>query len=272
MSKPTLKEVKAAIEEKGYDLKRRMPRGSISKLSKKFNIKDKQLIYMIGRLRQESKVLIQNNQQSKTVDFLEFQKVCRNNNFIRLSKQETRACETISKFIMDKLPRGGNSLLIGTPTALCAGISKTFNKKIAADNLMVAHVMRLTSDSLTIAIGSGVDEEKAAKKAAVWKSLTELENPEVITECINRDSYTRLVTRAMEKYSLCKVVLLTSGLWEGSASSRSKYKFDTNFQTPSKHLTNIYPNLHILALTKHLLYKFSVKYVHKGTEHLISEF
>jgi hypothetical protein len=252
------------IESKGYDLAERLPRGFINEMVGQFSAAKNDIKYALTLLRQERGVIIKRKSRVKKLKKNKFLEVCREYGFMRSSKKEGVACEAICKHLIYNVPHSGHSLLIGTPTPWCASDLGTYNNTIIDDNDMVAKTMKLTSSSMTIAIGNSVDSEKADRKADCWNRMSTMKDVEVITEPIHRDSFNRLVTRYADKNQICKVVLLTSGTWRGCKKSYDKHELDLNFESPSIYLTRMYPNLHILALVRTSNYVFSVKYVHGG--------
>jgi len=260
------KRIARIIDKKGYDLTKRLPYGFACKTAKDIGITSVKVRETVNAIRKSRHISVQQENTVKLNDSNGFNDVCRDNNLMRQGNKEGLACKSIRKFVMDNLPRGGHGLLFGTPIPLCVSDHPTFNKTLIDDELAIAHTMVDTCDGLTIVIGDAVKNAKAQFKVDTWKRLYTMHKANVVKEPVNRDSFTRWMTKLIEKHSICKVVLITSGSWTNSKSSWDKYRFDVNFEAPSKYLTSIYPNLHILALTMSHQYMFSVKYVSGGSE------
>jgi len=253
------------INRRNYDLKKRLPYGFVFEMAKQTGKSTANVQKTIQVIRASKGIVVQKKKKIILSRENGFHSSCLDNNFIRSSpSKEAFACKLIIKQLRI-LPEGGAGMLIGTPTPFCISHHPKYNKHILDDNLEVAHILKYTTDHLTIVIGNGIDKAKAEAKADLWKRLFSFSNADIKIESVNRDSYTRLLTIMSERNSLCKIVLMTSGSWGQSKKILDKYNWiDTNFKTPSEYLTSIYPNLHILAMTVGAGYIFGVKYLHNG--------
>jgi hypothetical protein len=194
---------------------------------------------------------------------------CAELGFFRGSKKESAICDIIVQYLMEKLPKGGYGILIGTPTPYCVSKSNPKNRTIIDDNLYVGHMMVYSCSRLTIVVGNAVDAKKAQAKVDSWKRHSSMHKARISKQPVNAKSYGRIIRRYAKSGILCKVVFLASGVWKGSAPSQRKYGFDVNFETPSKRLVAQYPNLHILAMTMEKHIQFGIRHLHKDEDTLI---
>lgn len=194
---------------------------------------------------------------------------CLKDKLLRASRRQGPVSKAIGKFAVRNLPMIGAGLLFGTPGPFFASKNKNLSNTIIDDEGCLGHMLMLTCDSVTVIVGDVIDSVKAKIKADHWRSLDSMRGAIVKEETADRDSYTCWITRLVEKYSVCKVILLTSGSWNGSPESFKKYGLDVNFRAPSIRLTEMYQNLHILALRRIGEYAFDAVYVHNGFEKVI---
>ena len=162
-------------------------------------------------------------------------------------------------------------MIIGTPTAFCASHHKR-NNMFLTDNLKVAHILDMTTDEdkhPIIVVGDAIDPVKAELKTFHWKTNNTTNHFNIKKGIVDKISYTHHITKLAEKHDLCKVILMGSGVWNGSKHSEYKWKgFDFDFRSPSEYLITQYPNLHIVAMTlpggKEGSYHYVIEHLHYG--------
>jgi hypothetical protein len=186
---------------------------------------------------------------------------CKSNGLIRKSApKEQEACDKIIDCIDNTLPRGGNSIYLGTPTAVAISECSRF-KKIILDNYLVADRLKRTSDKLEILIGNIVNRQKALAKVRDFKSLQYMGSMRIEACAIDGPAFYRIVNREAKRNSILKVVLMTSGSWDGKDS---RY----NFSKYANRLIAMYPHIHIIAM-RYTYMKMHVLHLHNGkTEEL----
>ena len=110
------------------------------------------------------------------------------NNITRDSPNKERtACDKIIQLINNELPRGGASMIIGTPIAFCVSRMSS-NNMLLTDNMEVAVALKFTTDVLpTIVIGDLIDPVKAHKKSADWRSNNSTSNFTIIVDGVDRN-------------------------------------------------------------------------------------
>jgi len=271
--KDSMRELVAYVEEEvdkaGYDLTQLLPSKFITEVTSAKGVPRVKAREALATVRRRRRVSVQRKPKVKRSKHNAILEACKKSGFWRQANAEGPACETMEKFILNKLPKGGHGLIIGTALPFFASNHPKGKETIYDDEYAVSQILRMTCDSMTIVIGNGVSRKKAQKKADTLDRLYTMRKARIIVDAVNRDSYSRWITKLIEQYSICKVLLITSGSWEGSAYSYKKFGFDVNFQAPSKYLTSRYSNLHILALRMVGTYKFDVLYVHNGVERVI---
>jgi hypothetical protein len=109
-------------------------------------------------------------------------------------------------------------------------------------------------------IGDAVNKEKAEEKARNWKDKEFMYGVDIRVGPVVKTTYKDEIEKLIPKYNLVKVILMTSGSWEGTYSNR-KYGLDLNFKDPSIELANKYSHLYILAMITQR-YKMNVNYLH----------
>jgi len=262
--------------ENGYDLKERTPRGLPQTIVDALDMRDTAQVKDDVKIIRRQCGISRNPKGSFTTigptstgvhDYLV------KHNMFRASLKETPICDKIINFLNgDKLPCGGVGLLTGTPSPLSLlkkimeGDKTMYNSSIIWDNLEVANILQKTTHkSLRITVGNAYDKIKAEAKAYLWRSLVHF-GPIVKTGRVDSASFENDIRNLVERYSLVKVVLLTSGVWKHSARSRQKYPgLDLKFETPAIKLTRKYKNLHILAMCKKSRsFDFELRYLHNS--------
>ena len=257
--KKSLKDfVEEFIDEAGCDLKKRLPHGFVPKIARYSGESVYQIRKVIDSIKEDRGLIIKPFKNTIIHDD------CRTRGLMRkCPHKEQSMCEKIVRFLLN-LPYGGDGMLTGTPTAMCVS-DHTKYQLLSIDNLDVATILRYTTDRLNIIVGNGFNEEKAIYKARWWKTYSTTNKADIKVEKVDRESFARRVEKMAKKCSLCKVVLLTSGAWNGTNKTKAKYSgLDVNFRSPSEQLTRKYPGLHILAMTVKGLFKYEVRYLHNG--------
>ena len=259
------------LKDNNLDLHKRMPSGSSTELAKILKVTPKSVYNMIGKLRKrdtakEALKIIEDEQGAPEPTLEDFKELCLKNDFIRKAPdKEATACDIICDFLHTRMTRGGAGMIIGTPTAFAASKNQQY-KMVASDNLEVAISLKWTTDIIpTVVIGNSVNPEKAKLKALHWSQLSSTSKFNILLDKVDRDSYTHHVTRFAEANSFAKVIMMMSGVWECAESTRKKYGMELNFKDPSVYLSTIYPDLHILAMTRNIKkFGFSIQHVHRG--------
>lgn len=189
---------------------------------------------------------------------------CEKHQFIRkMPTKEQYACDAIIKHIDNVLPQGGNSLYIGTATPFC--ITNGY-KLIWYDNLLVADRLRRTSDKLFIRLGDAINRDKAIAKGNIWQSLQYMNKADIKIGPVTGTTYAEEIERIAKRCELLKVILMTSGSWEGTAQY---HKIDQNFKDPSIELTNKYKHIHIVSMVT-FRYNMKVLYLNNGKQEEIT--
>lgn len=255
---------------KEYDLSKRLPSGTTFKIAEAIGMPQEKVANAISiikhrrGLRSRQKVIaIKKPTTNCLVDMFHPLNVERQApNLNRISSDK------ILHALMNDIPKGGSGLLIGTPTPFATSPNPK-NNLLLTDELEIAVVLRLTCDvDPTIVVGNSISPDKADMKGHFWKNNNSTNTSDVIVDRVDRDSYTRYITKMVEQHSLTKVVLVTSGVWSCAYAARKKYDQEFNFKDPSHYLTSVYPNLHILAMVKfHNIFK--VHHLHNGEERII---
>lgn len=256
-----------------HDLKRRLPAGLASAIAKRTEKSIANVRKTILFIRRDRCVIVQTDQTVKPDK--------QNNNldgilsileaaefFFNSPAKAAVIANTMIHILIYDWPEGGHTIMLGTPSALGVSLHPKYNK-IVTSELEIATVAKHTSGSFTIFVGNGVNELKAKAKAYLWDLLGLTNNVDIMIENVTRDSFNHLITKAAEKHTIVKVILLTSGSWSGSKSSLDKLGIDVNFKAPAEYLTKRYPNLYILALVRTSKYVFSVRYLHNGINKII---
>lgn len=199
---------------------------------------------------------------SKSTNSTVLHEYCDKHSFYRgMPTKEQKACDTIIDCIDNVLPRGGESVYAGTPTAFSKAMANNIHsKQILYDNLLVADRLRRTSDHMSMLIGNAVNKEKAIEKATLWSRLQYMNRVTIKVGPVTGPTFGKEIDRIAKKCELVKVILMTSGSWEGTSS---KYKLDLNFKDRAITLSRLYPNLHILAMITQR-WSMSVLYVYRG--------
>ena len=250
------------------DLTQRTPYGLCIEIAKYLNIEPAWVKEVIYKARKKQRVSIQSKDTTKRNETNLILEACKEYGFNRASKKEGPLCFAAAKYLKDILPEGGHGILFGTPTPLCSSDHPKQNQMIIDDELLIAHMMKMVTENMTIVIGDAVNNKKAQDKVDLWSRLMTMSGSSIVQGPADRNSYSKYLTRSIEKYHICKVVLLTSGHWTDAA--KNKYGLDLNFKSPSLFLTKVYSNLHILALTRNGVHRFELRYVHNGKENVIA--
>lgn len=271
----TKSNLKNILNEEGYDINKRLKRGSRIDFANRLGVDPHIIEVKLRQIRKESGSKVQKTESS--TENRDVQICLLNLGLLRKSNLEGVACKTINHNLQHKLPWGGAGMIIGTPTALCASDGAT-NNQIMTDNPAVATVLDSTTDinnPVSIIIGNAVNPEKARLKEQHWNSINYPNDLSVKVDRVDRDGFTMYVTAFVERYKPypCKVILLTSGIWEFSRTTQQNFKKNGiegnfNFEDPSKYLTSKYKNLHILAMTKGP-YGFNIRYLHNGKNEIV---
>jgi len=258
--------VKQYLSSNNYDLTKRLPSGSIDEIVRSTGLTKSQVKNAIHIIKRKNGLRIIKTSSIKKSPTNNLVKLFKKFGIERQSPNQNRiASDTILKHLMT-IPFGGIGLLIGTATPFA--VSNTSNNDLLlTDELDIAITLRTTCHFTppVIVIGNLISPEKAKLKGEFWRNNNSTCNSKIIVGPVDRDYYTMHITRLVEKHSLVKVVLMTSGVWKFSKPSRKKYGHDFNFRSPSLALTKIYPNLHILALVMSANI-FKVHHVNKGIE------
>ncbi|MGD2072379.1 MAG: hypothetical protein PVG65_02695 [Candidatus Thorarchaeota archaeon] len=271
--------VKRILVEENYDLSKRLPYGSAPKIAVRLDTTPKSVLSLIGTIRKNTGIkapaLNRNKPTSTKIPFIDY---LLENNFDRKMPRQSRAAyDKIIYAILDfdKIPRGGAGLLIGTPEPFSATTHERYHNALLVDELEVGSYLNRTTDKdipLTIVIGNLFHGGEQAKlKAKLWRNNNITSGSTILVEPVDRNSYTHHVDTLAQKHPLSKVILIGSGVWKCSESSRLKYGgHDFNFKDPSEYLTKIHRNLHILALTMERgSYDFDVRYLHDGKQEIL---
>lgn len=277
-------EVKSTIEkhidDNKIDLKLEFPWGSRKELITLYDFSEQEVKHALSVIRGErgSRTRSSKNASKNVIDktvISDLQTYCLSNGLYRSSNSETAACKKIIAAMKSLVPRGGKGMLIGTPTAFCASQSMN-NNLFITDNFEVATILKFTTDvPITIVIGNAINADKATLKAQHWRSNSTTKDSIIHIDRIDRFSYYRYVSNFASGGDKCKVILLTSGIWKDSYVSKRKREkkgmpyLNLDYETPSNKLTNEYPNLHILAMTKELVHGFSIRYLNNGKHDLL---
>lgn len=194
---------------------------------------------------------------------------CEKYGLFRGSQSETIACDAIVGLMRYVLPRANNSLVIGTPTPACIMSNKSNAKTIIDDNKRVVIEVKESSDNIYMVIGNAVDAEKAKAKKFLWNNEQSTRNIPITLDRVDSESFHRYVAGLASKGGICRVILLTSGSWVGNTTTYNKYGMDLNFRSPSIHLTKLFPNLHIIAMTRAGgSFGFNIAYIEGGKEEI----
>jgi len=276
-SDPTKNKLRELLKQGNLDINKRLPKGSYNKFAETLNVSRYVIGCMIREIRKENHSKVEKN-ESPTQD-REIQNHLLRNNIVRNSNQEGVVCKRINQTIQNILPQGGAAMIIGTSAPFCASTYSN-NNQIITDNLSVAITLDLTTDEpVTIIVGNAVNPEKAKLKASHWQSINYPNDLIVKVDRVDRDGFMMYVTSFVENHKdvPCKVILLTSGLWNFTNSTKIRFmragiKGDFNFESPSKFLTSRYKNLHILAMTLGVegSFRFSIRHLHNGKDEVIN--
>ncbi|MDX1806861.1 MAG: hypothetical protein R3267_07535 [Paenisporosarcina sp.] len=267
------RQVQEYVDENKINLNHRLQKGTVYRMHKALAISQSDISYALSIIRKE-RGQGRSRKIQKTV-FSDLQQVCLENRLFRSSNKETPACDKMIGSLKSFIPQGGKGLLIGTPTAFCASPNEN-NSLLITDNLEVATILKFTTDEpITIVVGNSVDPEKAIIKGQHWKSNTITKDANVIVDRVSQWTYANRISEMAYDGSLCKVILLTSGVWTDSETAQWKRRqkgiyLDLDFKTPSINLTKRFKNLHILALVRDDLVNFGVVYVNKGIVHKVT--
>lgn len=270
-TKPKLVDIIGKIvEDRNYNLTKRIPYGDIRKIADIAGCTETQARRAADYYRERKRLYIQKDQSVIKCESNILLKSLRDTDQLRPAQLEGDCIETMKKQAMDMLPRGGECLVIGTPTSLCAVKHPSYSQMLIDDESSMVHILLPTCDHLTMVIGNGVNPLKAKHKADNWVRMYTMRKSKVFLDRVDSYSYTRWVSILADKHSILKVFLLTSGSWNGSKYSLNKYGLNVDFKSPSIYLTSVYSNLHILALKASGSHKFEVMYVHNGIEKTLS--
>jgi hypothetical protein len=182
--------------------------------------------------------------------------------------QEQSASKLIKEFFK-RLPRGGISVFIGTPTPFA--VARAFISKhsgILIDNLLIALEMMSLSDRLFIIVGNAKDNKKGWSKGEVWSRIEYLRNAKVYVGPVTGPTFRHEINRLClnNPLEVIKVVLMTSGHFEGTG--KKEFNFDVNFKDPIIDLSQQYNNLHIITM-KRVASQFIPVYFRDGKETVI---
>jgi len=200
--------------------------------------------------------------------YKDYYKTCELSGFLRKAPpHEKGACRKIEQTIWQSWsmwPGGGHTSIMGTPTVHAVSPQYSNNNNILDDNLMVVNAAVKNSDMVDVFIGSAEDEEKAMSKAHVFNMMDSVSGSSVWVGPVTKNSLYYVGSKMSRKHDIEKIILLTSGTWNGSKESKLKYDFDVNFEAAAKELTDIYKNIYIMAM----VYShpgFKVLYMHNKT-------
>lgn len=272
--------LKDELKNQGMFIKDRFKQGDIIKLSNKLNINEVDIYQIITRLRKQQGIKI----NSKKSRFKEIEIGSRTpiNYLVLADKQyragprlERTACDTFIHALTNVVPYGGISLIIGTPAIFSACPEGNYIS-LCMDNLEVAIIAKLTTQVPgLIVIGNCINHKKAMSKATEWKSNNITNKFKVLVGPVVRDTLYYHIKLLAKKYKLVKVILMTSGVWEDTISTRNKRKkdfphlppLDFNFEAACKQAVKDYDNVHILAMAKgyNPPHQMTIKYLHRET-------
>ena len=266
--------IRNCIKDTSVDITKRLETGTKQAIADLTGATIQQVSNVISTLRKNTKRNIYKKPQTTNIPVMNFPNTfveyCVENNLTRANPAaEHEACEGLCKVIMDDLPRGGVGMIIGTPTAFCASCHER-HKAFLTDNLKVAHILDMTTDEAPIiVIGNAIDPVKAQLKAFHWQNNNTTSHCKIETGIVDKISYTHHITRLAEQHDVCKVILMGSGVWNGSTYSEHKWKgFDFDFRSPSEYLITRYKNLHIVAMTllggEHGNFHYTIQHLYHG--------
>lgn len=261
------------------DITKKLPRGRGIQIAKDLGIKYNTFMSGFRKLKKSKGIIIIKDGGARGKKLVKhpvskthpIKKYCVDNKFIRSSPtKEYAACQSIIKSLFG-LPSGGGGMIIGTPSVFSACSSDKYSL-VSIDNMEVALALKWTTDiTPTLVIGNAVEPAKAQVKANDWAMMNSTSKFNIILDKVYRDSFTRHISMFAEKNKIAKVVLMMSGAWACSIATKIKYGMDLNFKDPSEYLTNVFPNLHIIAMTRKARgFNFEVRYVYRGKNELIS--
>jgi len=269
-------DLKKILDKEGIDLTKKLKWGLRKELADRLNVTDQVIGKKMEELRIKGGMEVEN--QKAIIPQLQdrvIQEHLLKNNLLRGSNKEVIACKKIIDIIQNTIPKGGAAMMIGTPGPFFA-CAKSLSNKIVIDNLAInIHLDGTTDKPVIVIVGNAVSQQKAELKASQWKSINYPNDLDVEVDRVDRDGFTMHVTAFVEKNkgSICKVVLLTSGIWGFSKNTKKKFNKagvhgNFNFKDPSKRLTSKYRNLHILAITMDNGVAFDVRYLHDNKEEI----
>jgi multimeric flavodoxin WrbA len=265
------KRIEALIKKRGYKLNKRFPNGFRDELVKSMGYPIKTIDEILLRIRRSNKATVKKKfveVKEKNLDHPNYE-YCNKSDFIHLApNKQSNISKTILHFMDRYLPRGGTGIVIGTPTAVCTSPGYSRNNLMMDDEKFVVGLLNLQSDICYIFEGAEVNREKAWQKCLDWKSYFTTHDAKVLVGKVDGAAFREQVEKIAEKGGLCKVILLTSGSWNGGRSSK-KYNLDADFKTPAEYLVSKYPNLHILALVSLSPKEFRVRYLHQSINRLL---
>lgn len=266
------------LNKKKYDFNCYLPYGIVPEIIKDTGESIQNIRYALKLIKKERGIILTRKKELVSGEVVKAIKTplydyCIENKLIRSSPTETSACNTIIHALQNIVPKGGSALLIGTPTPFCAS-DNCKNNMMIIDNLEVAiELINTTSVPPTIVVGNAINPVKAQLKGDHWKSNTSTNICDIRVDRVDRNTFTRYVTLHVEKSPLCKVVLLTSGVWNCSPGTKRKHNgLDMNYKEPSEYLTSVYPNLHILAMVRQSRrFDLDVRYLHNGSNEILKK-
>jgi len=250
----------------------KIPYGTAPKAAKTLNLPLKTIQVGINKFRRQKKIVVRSKETCETPDIETINPlsvVCKDLGIVRSNPcAEKIGSQLIIKCMKEKIPTGGAAMIFGTATPFCSSLDAANNHMLLSDNEQVAHILEFTTDLRPIVvIGNGVNEEKAYIKYMLWKTNNSTSHYDIKLDIVNRESLMLHAIRMADVNPFCKLIIMTSGTWEGSNTSYRKWGMDTNFRAPCEFLTKRYPNMHIVAMVtggKEGNYWYRVNYLHNG--------
>jgi hypothetical protein len=247
----------------------RLPKGTIINFARKHHIDLNHARYIFQRSREKFAFARIPNEKLKRETQNDLVSMVRTLNVIRKMPNQNRAASTkIINALHHKLPPGGASLLIGTPTPFAVS-DNSKNNCLLTDELEVAIALNMTTDpdiKPVIIIGDLVTPDRAYTKGQMWLHNNTTNSWPISVGPVDRNSLSRHIVRLVEKHPLLKVVMVTSGVLDCCSHTKKKYGQDFNFRSPCEYLVSVYPNLHILTMVLVNGNQFQVRYLHNKVE------
>lgn len=269
-TKPTLiQSVERILIKEGHILDDRLPDGTINKIAKILKANRSSVKSTIVNIRKNSDRKIRPYRRKRTKESI-FHEALKKAEFLMKSPKKWGFAVKIIIENVRKLPEEGYAVLIGTPNAIAFSNQGNSKYEIIMTEYNLAYILSLTSKELRIEIGNKVSKEKADGKADLWEHFDTFNLAKIRRRTIDKKSFMNIIdqvaNKALREGTICKVVLVTSGHWNGSKNAYRKYGMDLGFKNASIKLTTLYPNLHIFSSIFINDHDFKAVYVHKGKE------